>query len=157
MKILFLVVGKTVKGYYKSAQGEYLKRLDRYCNIEYLELPILRNAAKLSGNLLKAKEGEQFLSKITSSDHLVLLDENGKEMSSRGFSKQVENWQVSGKKRVVILVGGAFGFGEEVYKRANQKISLSQMTFSHQMIRFIFLEQLYRAYSIIQNEPYHND
>jgi 23S rRNA (pseudouridine1915-N3)-methyltransferase len=121
-----------------------------------LTLPDVKNPPQQS-ELLKQKEGEIILNKIEKEDFLILLDENGKEFSSVGFSEFIEKQQIGGRKRLVFQIGGAFGFSDAVYERADAKISLSRMTFSHQMIRLFFVEQLYRAFSILKNEKYHNE
>jgi len=117
----------------------------------------VKNSNKLSPEELKKKEGEMILSKIENGDVLILLDENGKNFSSREFSKVIEQQMVNATKHLFFLIGGAFGFSDEVYQRANQKISLSKMTFSHQLVRLVFAEQLYRAFTIIKGEKYHHD
>ncbi len=156
MKILILLTGKTEEGWIKTGFEQYLKRLDHYCTIETIEIPALKNSGKLSPAEQNKAEGELQLAKITPADRLVLADEKGKEFSSEGFAKWIEKQQVAGHKRMVFLIGGPFGFSEEILKRANEKISLSQMTFSHQMVRPILAEQLYRAFTIIRGEKYHH-
>lgn len=157
MKITFLCIGKTGKKFLEEGEQEYLNRLKHYVKIERIELPDLKNAKKLTKEQVKKEEGNLFLSKIPQGDQLVLLDERGKQYSSIEFSSFLERKNVSGLKGITFLVGGAYGFSEEVYARSNSKISLSAMTFSHQMIRMIFFEQLYRAYTILKGEPYHHE
>lgn len=135
----------------------YEKRLGRYLTFQSLVLPNVKNANKLPSEKLKLKEGEMVLKKLVAGDYLVLLDERGKQLSSIQFSKFMEQKLVSGPKRIIFLVGGAWGFSDAIYQRANYKLSLSKMTFSHQMIRLFFLEQLFRAMSILKGEPYHNE
>ena len=156
MKVRFVVIGKTGAAYLQQGIAEYTDRLSRYCDLEVDVVADVRNRAVLPAEKLKIAESEQLLRKVNSGDFLVILDENGKEFSSVDFAAVIEKWQVSGVARVVFMIGGAYGFGEDVYKRANLKMSLSRMTFSHQMVRLIFLEQLYRAFTIIRKEPYHH-
>ena len=156
MKIELWVVGKTAFKYLEEGIGLYEKRLKHYTSFELTVLPDVKNPP-LSTEALKTKEGELILNKLTKDDVLVLLDENGKQQTSMEFSKFIENQQISSTKRLVFQIGGAFGFSEAVYQRANFKLSLSKMTFSHQMIRLFFVEQLYRAFTIIRGEKYHNE
>jgi len=156
MKINLLVVSKTNSSYLIAGENEYLKRLSKWCTVEYTVLNPPKNAAKLHIHELKNEEGKSFLNKIQSTDYVILLDENGQHMSSEDFAMFLEKTFLRSPKRLVFVVGGAYGFSDEVYQRADAKISLSKMTFSHQMVRMIFLEQLYRAYSIMNHEPYHH-
>jgi len=156
MKITLLVIGKTDKDFVKKGIEEYQKRLVHYLPFELKIIPDLKNTKNMSENQQKQKEGELILDKIKSSDTLILLDENGKEFSSVGFSKYVEQKMIGGIKNLVFVIGGPYGFSDEVYKKAQGKLSLSKMTYSHQMIRMIFIEQLYRAMTIIKGEPYHH-
>ncbi len=157
MKITLIFVGKTVKPYLIAAENEYDKRLKRYIKVEEVIIPELKNASKLSENEIKTKEGVLILEKIISSDEVVLLDDKGTQFTSIQMSEWINKLQVSGKKNIVFIVGGAYGFSEEVNQRAQQKLSLSQLTFSHQMVRMIFKEQLYRCYTILKGEPYHHN
>lgn len=156
MKVTFIVVGKTVKPYLQEAEAEYDKRLKHYIRFEEIVIPELKKVAKLSENEIKVKEGSLILSKVQNSDHVILLDEGGKLYSSEEFANRMDKFAVAGAKNIVFVVGGAYGFSDEMYLRAKQKISLSKMTFSHQMVRTIFKEQLYRAYTILKGEPYHH-
>ncbi|MDL2228056.1 23S rRNA (pseudouridine(1915)-N(3))-methyltransferase RlmH [Bacteroidales bacterium OttesenSCG-928-K03] len=156
MKITLLLCGKTSEKWISEGMNIYSKRIKNYISFEEKIIPDLKNSSKLSVNEIKSKEGEQILNEIDTSDFLILLDENGNEFSSISFANELQKQMNSGRKRVVFLIGGPYGFSQEVYKRANMKISLSQMTFSHQIVRVIFLEQLYRAFSILNNEPYHH-
>lgn len=156
MKATLLVIGKTDKDFVKKGIDEYQKRLVHYLPFEFKIIPDLKNTKNLSENQQKQKEGELILEKLKPTDTLILLDENGKEFSSVGFSKFMEQKMVSGTRNLVFVIGGPYGFSEEVYKKAQGKVSLSKMTFSHQMIRMIFIEQLYRAMTIIKGEPYHH-
>lgn len=157
MKITFLCIGKTGKKFLEEGEEEYINRLKHYIKLDRIELPDLKNAKKLTKEQIKKEEGLLFLDKIPKGDELVLLDERGKHYSSVEFSAFLERKNISGLKGVTFLVGGAYGFSDEVYAKANGKISLSAMTFSHQMIRMIFFEQLYRAFTILKGEPYHHE
>lgn len=156
MTIKFIVVGKTNKSFLIEGEREYEKRLKHYIKFEEDVIPELKKASALTENQIKQKEGEEILKRLDSSDHLVLLDENGKDYSSLNFSIKIEKWMLNSVKRVVFVVGGAYGFSEQIYLRSNEKMSLSKMTFSHQMVRMFFKEQLYRAFTIIKGEPYHH-
>ncbi|PXX96024.1 23S rRNA (pseudouridine(1915)-N(3))-methyltransferase RlmH [Marinifilum breve] len=156
MKATLLVIGKTDKDFVKKGIDEYQKRLVHYLPFEFKIIPDLKNTKNLSENQQKQKEGELILEKLKPTDTLILLDENGKEFSSVSFSKFMEQKMISGTRNLVFVIGGPYGFSEEVYKKAQGKVSLSKMTFSHQMIRMIFIEQLYRAMTIIKGEPYHH-
>ena len=156
MKILLLTVGKTKNQYLIQGISEYQKRLKHYIRFDILEIPNVRNSKHFSDIELIKKEGKLILEKIQSNDYLVLLEEKGKEFTSSAFAEKLQTWMLSAKKRVVFVVGGAYGFSEEIYNRSNEKLSLSRMTFSHQMVRLFFVEQLYRGYTILNNEPYHH-
>ena len=157
MKIVLLSIGKTNEKYLIEGISLYQKRLKHYTNFEMIEIPNIKKSQNLSKLELMKKEGELILKNIQNSDHLVLLDDKGKDYTSVKFSEKLQNWMISGKKRIVFVVGGAYGFSEEVFQRGNEKLSLSKMTFSHQMVRLFFVEQLYRGYSILNNEPYHHE
>lgn len=156
MKIKLIVVGKSAFDFVKEGELVYEKRLIHYLPFEKLVLPDIKNPKNLSVKELKKKEGELILSKITNQDFLVLMDENGSQFSSTNFASWLEQKVNEGTQSMVFVIGGAFGFSKEVYERANQLISLSKMTFSHQLVRVIFLEQLYRALTILKSEPYHH-
>jgi 23S rRNA (pseudouridine1915-N3)-methyltransferase len=157
MKIRLIVVGKTNANYLKTGESDYEERLKHYCKFEELIIPPIKNGGKLSNKDLKIKEGKLILKNIDPMDQLVLLDEKGKSFSSADFSNFLNQKLLGSTKRLVFVVGGAFGFSEEIYKRADSKLSLSKMTFSHQMIRLIFKEQLYRAFTILKGEKYHHE
>lgn len=157
MDIQLLVVGKTTLGYVKEGIQEYLKRLSRYIPYEIIELPDARRAGKISQAEQKEAEGEQILRKITDSDMVILLDERGKQYTSREFADYLERSMSSGRKRMIFVVGGPYGFSEAVYSRSNGLISLSKMTFNHEMVRLFFTEQIYRGVSILHGLPYHHD
>lgn len=156
MKIELWVVGKTAFKYLEEGISVYEKRLKHYVHFDLVVLPDIKNPP-LSTEALKTKEGELILAKLTKDDYLILLDEKGKQMTSMDFSSFIEQQQVNAVKRIVFQIGGAFGFSDAVYARANRELSLSKMTFSHQMIRLFFVEQLYRAFTIIKGEKYHNE
>lgn len=156
MKILFLVIGKTDESYLDCGIGKYIKRLEHYIPFEMKVIPDIKNRKTLTEDQQKKVEGDLILAQINSGDDLILLDENGKTFSSVAFSQWIEKQMNVGGKRIVFVVGGPYGFSKDVYAKAKFKISLSEMTFSHQMIRLIFVEQLYRAFTIIKGEPYHH-
>ena len=156
MKIVFLVIGKTDESYLDTGILKYIKRLEHYVPFEMKIIPDIKNRKTLTEEQQKKAEGELILSNINIGDDLVLLDENGKTFSSVAFSQWIEKQMNGGSKRMIFIVGGPYGFSKEVYAKAKFKISLSEMTFSHQMIRLIFVEQLYRAFTIIKGEPYHH-
>jgi len=156
MKITLILNGKTEDDYIIKGFSIYEQRLKHYIPFETIILPALKNTKGISIEQQKQKEGELILKTIQSSDRMILLDENGKEFSSISFSGYIQQQMNSGIKNIVFVVGGPYGFSEEIYKRANAKISLSKMTFSHQMVRLFIVEQLYRAMTILKNEPYHH-
>ena len=156
MKIKLIVVGKTNAKYLAEGEKEYEKRLSNYIKYEEIIIPDIKKSVKLSENELKKKEGQLILGKLENSDHVILLDDKGKLFSSIQFSEFLQQKMNSGLKSLVFVIGGAYGFSNEVYQRANSKLSLSIMTFSHQMVRLIFKEQLYRGFSILRGEKYHH-
>jgi 23S rRNA (pseudouridine1915-N3)-methyltransferase len=156
VKIKVICIGKTGKSFLIEGEKEYLKRLQHYIPCEKIEIPDLKNAKNLSEDQVKVAEGKEILTKLETSDHVFVLDEKGKEYTSEQFSEFLQNRFNMGGKTIVFVIGGAYGFSEEVYQRANAKIALSKMTFSHQMIRMIFFEQIYRAMTILKGEPYHH-
>ena len=157
MKIVLLTIGKTSEKYLIEGIAQYQKRLKHYTQFEMLEIPNLKKAQNFSNAELMKKEGELILKQLQNSDHLVLLDDKGKDFTSPKFAQKLQRWMLSGKKRLVFVVGGAYGFSEDIYARGNEKLSLSKMTFSHQMARLFFVEQIYRGYTILNNEPYHHE
>ena len=157
MKITLLVVGKTIDKQLIKLAEEYQNRLKHYVTFNLSVIPELKNTKHLSETEQKEKEADLILKQIDAGDEVALLDERGKQYSSVDFAGFVERKLLSSTKRMVFIVGGPYGFSERVYSRATAKISLSQMTFSHQMVRVIFLEQLYRAMTIIKGEPYHHE
>ncbi|MBK9191852.1 MAG: 23S rRNA (pseudouridine(1915)-N(3))-methyltransferase RlmH [Crocinitomicaceae bacterium] len=156
MKIRLITVGKTNKSYFLEAENEYSKRLGKYISFEKVELPDVKNAKSMPTEKIKQEEGKLILSKLDPSGILILLDENGKEFNSVQFSALLRQEMNRGPKSIQFVIGGAYGFSEEVYAAAKSKISLSQMTFNHQMVRMIFIEQVYRAFTILNGEPYHH-
>ena len=156
MKILLLAIGKTDEDYLANGIRKYVDRIVHYAPFEMKELPDPRNRKTLSEEQQKSAESTLILNQLQPSDHVVLLDENGKQFTSVNFAESLEKPMVSGVKRLVFVIGGPYGFAPEVYARANAKLSLSPMTFSHQMVRLIFVEQLYRAFTILKGEPYHH-
>ena len=156
MKIVLLTIGKTSEKYLIEGIAQYQKRLKHYTQFEMLEILNIKNAKNFSNAELMKKEGELILKQLQNSDHLILLDDKGKDFTSTKFAEKLQSWMLSGKKRLVFVVGGAYGFSEDIYARGNEKLSLSKMTFSHQMVRLFFVEQIYRGYTILNNEPYHH-
>ncbi|MEM1120778.1 MAG: 23S rRNA (pseudouridine(1915)-N(3))-methyltransferase RlmH [Bacteroidota bacterium] len=157
MKVEFWTIGKTNEKYLVEGMAIFQKRIRRYLKMETVLIPDVKSAKNLSPPELKKKEGEKILAKLKAGDFLILLDEKGKTFTSVKFAKYLEKQLQQSHQRIIFLIGGAYGFSEAVYQRANQKLSLSDMTFSHQMIRVFFLEQFYRAMTILRGEPYHNE
>lgn len=156
MNIKLIAIGKTDNKALQSLIDDYTKRLSFYIRFEMVELPDIKNVKSLSEAQQKDKEGELILSKLSPTDQLILLDENGKNFSSVGFSQELQKKMNSGIKTLVFVIGGPYGFSDAVYSKAGGKISLSAMTFSHQMVRLFFIEQVYRAFTILKGEPYHH-
>lgn len=156
MKIILLETGKTKDNCVNNLAQDYYSRIKHYASFEIKTIPDLKNTRNMSEDDVKRKEAELILKSVQNSDYLMLLDENGKTYSSIAFSNQLQSIMNQGLKRLIFIIGGPYGFDESVYKRANGKLSLSKMTFSHQIIRPIFAEQLYRAFTILKNEPYHH-
>ena len=157
MRINLLCIGKTDDKEIQNLIKYYQNRLPKHWNFEIVEIPDVKNAKNLSPDLLKKEEAKLFLNQTENSDFVVLLDEKGKQFTSREFAAKIENWMNSSVKKVSFFIGGAYGFSDEIYERANEKMSLSKMTLTHQMIRLFFVEQIYRADQILQGKPYHND
>ena len=157
MKITLLTVGKTDVAWVKAGLDTYVSRLKHYVGFELVEIPELKNAASLSREQIKLKEGEQLLHRLKASDQVVLLDEHGRQFRSVEFASWLQDRMSRSSGDLVFVIGGAYGFSPAVYERASSRLSLSEMTFSHQMVRTIFAEQLYRAFSIIRGEPYHHE
>ena len=157
MKIKLLAIGKTDDKNLLQLIDVYQKRLKHYIKFELEIIQDIKNVKNLSEDQQKEKEGELILSKLQNTDQLVLLDDKGKDFTSIEFSKYLQKKMNSGIKQLVLVIGGPYGFSESVYKKSNGKISLSKMTFSHQMIRLFVVEQLYRGFTILKNEPYHHE
>ncbi|HCO68666.1 MAG TPA: 23S rRNA (pseudouridine(1915)-N(3))-methyltransferase RlmH [Dysgonomonas sp.] len=157
MKIVLLAIGKTDASYFLEAIREYEKRLHHYIPFELQIIPDIKNVKNLTHDQQKEKEGEMILKNILQGDSVVLLDDKGRKFTSVQFASYIEKKTHVVNKRMVFIIGGPYGFSETVYNRADEKISLSSMTFSHQMVRLIFIEQLYRAMTILNNEPYHHE
>lgn len=157
MKLTLLTVGKTTTDFLNKGISLYSSRIAHYIPFEIQSVADLKNTKSLTREQQKEKEGEALLAAIQPSDIAILLDERGKEMTSREFAELIDRYAVQGIKRVVCVVGGPYGFSRDVYQRANAKLSLSKMTFPHEMVRLIFVEQLYRAMTILRGEPYHHD
>ena len=156
MNIKLIAIGKTDNKNLQTLIEDYEKRLSHYIKFEFEIIPDLKKVKHLSEEQQKEKEGELILAKTQNSDLLILLDENGKQMDSVAFSNYLQKHMNSGIKTLIFVIGGPYGFSEEIYKRANGKLGLSKMTFSHQMVRLFFIEQLYRGFTILKNEPYHH-
>jgi 23S rRNA (pseudouridine1915-N3)-methyltransferase len=156
MKVEAWAIGKTTEPYLETGIGIFEKRLKNYLPFTWTVLPNAK-IKTTAGALLKQEEAKMVLSKLNPDDYLVLLDENGRQFSSVELSRWMEQRLAASDRRLIFLIGGAFGFTPEVYARADMQISLSRLTFSHQMVRVFLLEQLYRAMTILRNEPYHND
>ncbi len=157
MKVALVLVGKTVNKHFVELIDEYAGRVKHYIGFDIITIPELKNTKSLSADQQKQQEGELILKQMQAGDHVVLLDEHGKEFRSVEFSSYMEQKMQTVNKRLVFVIGGPYGFSPDVYAKANEKISLSKMTFSHQMVRLIFVEQLYRAMTIIRGEPYHHE
>ena len=156
MNIKLIAIGKTDNKALQSLIDDYTKRLSFYIKFELDIIPDIKNVKNLSESQQKEREGELILSKVAFTDNLILLDENGKSFSSVAFSNELQKKMNAGIKTLVFVIGGPYGFSDTVYAKANGKISLSQMTFSHQMVRLFFIEQVYRGFTILKNEPYHH-
>lgn len=156
MKIKLIMIGKTTGDLYIDAIDDYTNRIKHYNNFSIHVIPGLKNTKKLSQEQQKQAEGELIIKELTAQDTVILLDERGKEYRSMEFAKWLENKQLTAQN-IVFVIGGPYGFSDSIHKRANEKISLSKMTFSHQMVRLIFVEQLYRACTIIKGESYHHE
>lgn len=157
MKITLVLVGKTEKSYFVEAFDEYAKRIAKYIRFEVKVIPDLKNTKAMSFEVQMQKEGTAILQAIADSQDVVLLDEHGKSFTSVGFANIIEKKMVTGQKDLCFVIGGPYGFAPEVKAKANMLISLSELTYSHQLVRVVFAEQLYRAFTIIKGEPYHHE
>lgn len=156
MNIKLIVVSKTDVPYLQTGIDEYVGRLKHYCEFELVVIPSLKNVGKMSADEVKQREGDLIIRQLDRVDRIVLLDEHGKEFTSVGFADYLQKQMNAGVRTLAFVIGGAFGFSPAVYEAAHAKLSLSQMTFNHQMVRLFFLEQLYRAHTILRHEKYHN-
>ncbi|WP_018108674.1 23S rRNA (pseudouridine(1915)-N(3))-methyltransferase RlmH [Bacteroides propionicifaciens] len=157
MKITLLVVGRTVESHFVKAIQDYTQRTQRYISFEMQVIPELKNTKNLTPEQQKEKEAELILKSLAPSDYIVLLDEKGKEYRSVDFAVWIEKKMITVTKRLVFIIGGPYGFSDLIYSQASEMLSLSKMTFSHQMIRLFFIEQLYRSMTILNNGPYHHE
>lgn len=157
MKIQFIVVGKTAQSYLVESIADYTTRIRRYLPFDMEVIPELKNTRNMTTDQQKEREGEAILRALQPGDFVVLLDEHGQEFTSMKFARYIEQKMQTVARRLVFIVGGPYGFSQAVYDRCNDKLSLSKMTFSHQMVRLFFTEQLYRAMTILNNEPYHHE
>lgn len=156
MKITLLMVGKTEDAYLREGISIYLNRLRHYVRLDFVEITELKNTKSLTQQQQKTKEAELILKRLLPNDQVILLDEKGVQLTSTQFSEFIDKKQLGSVNNLVFVIGGPYGFDETVYQRANDKLALSKMTFSHQMVRFFFVEQLYRAFTILRGEPYHH-
>lgn len=157
MKIVLMAVGRTATRYIAEATDDYLRKINRYAPMEMIVVPDLKSAGKLSADQQRQREGSAILASLQGGDHVCLLDERGREMTSVEFSREIDRRMSQGLKRLVFIIGGPYGFSEEVYSRADSRLSLSRMTFTHEMVRLFFTEQVYRAMTILRGEPYHHE
>ncbi len=157
MEIILLTVGKTSTPYIQTGIDEYLKRLTHYTPFQIRSIPDIRNTRRLSLDQQKEAEGKLILSELSPADMVILLDEHGEEPTSMKFAALLEKLMASGRKRVFFIIGGPYGFSKDVYERADRKLSLSKLTFSHEMVRLFFVEQVYRGMTILRGEPYHHE
>jgi 23S rRNA (pseudouridine1915-N3)-methyltransferase len=157
MKITLLVIGQTDEPFIKNGIKEYQKRIGHYLSFEIKVIPDIKNAKNITEEIQKGKEGEKILKYIAGTTNLVLFDEKGLSLSSVGFSGFLQKKMASGLKDLVFVIGGPYGFSDEVYNLVQEKISISKMTFPHQLVRLMVLEQIYRALTILKGEPYHHD
>lgn len=157
MKIVIIAVGKTATQYIAAATDDFIRRASRYVPVEMSIIPDLRSTRGLTEEMQKQREGKSIIASLQPGDLVTLLDERGAELTSRQFAGEIERGMVSGLKRMIYVIGGPYGFSPEVYARADRKLSLSRMTFTHEMVRLFFAEQVYRAMTIMRGEPYHHD
>jgi 23S rRNA (pseudouridine1915-N3)-methyltransferase len=157
MKIILLQTGKTTEKYISEGVDEYSLRIRKYNTFEIITLPDLKNTKSMPVAEQKSREGRKILESVVADDFVVVLDEKGKEFSTAEFAGQLAKIFLQSKKRIVFVIGGPYGFSEEVYSRADQKMSLSRLTFSHQLVRLLFAEQLYRVFTVLKGDPYHHE
>lgn len=157
MKMKLLLVGKTVEKYLREGMSIYEERLKHYVSFAVEEIPELKQVSALTRDQIKAREGEMIAARLKPSDFVVLLDERGARFTSQDWARHLEQQMAHNPRDIVFVIGGCYGFSPAIYDRANSKLSLSDMTFSHQLVRLIFMEQIYRAFTIIHGEPYHHE
>jgi 23S rRNA (pseudouridine1915-N3)-methyltransferase len=157
MKIALLQVGKTTERYLAEGIGVFEGRMRKYVAFEIFTIPEIRNTRNMTATELKTREGKKILQFFKKDDYIVILDDKGKEFSTMEFSSWLEKILILQKKRILFVTGGAWGFSDEIYGKADMRLSLSRLTFSHQMVRLLFIEQLYRAFTVIKGEPYHHE
>ncbi len=157
MNITLICIGKTDEKPLEELIQKYEKRLPSHWNFQRMEIPDIKNRKNLSESQQKEKEAELIFSKLNNSDYVILLDEKGKQLSSSDFAGELQSLMNQSIKQIAFVIGGPYGFSDEVYKRANRKLSLSEMTFTHQMVRLFLIEQIYRAFAILQGKPYHHE
>ncbi|MDE7460527.1 MAG: 23S rRNA (pseudouridine(1915)-N(3))-methyltransferase RlmH [Paramuribaculum sp.] len=157
MKIIIMAVGRTATDYLRTATDDYVRRASRYMPVEFVIIPDIKTSRTLDEGVQKEREGAKIIEGLQPGDRVVLLDEHGRQMTSREFAGFIEKSAVVGLKRIVFVIGGPYGFSDEVHRRADSELSLSRMTFSHEMVRLFFAEQVYRAMTILRGEPYHHD
>ena len=157
MNVILLSIGKTDEKALEELIQKFEKRLPPYWNFQRIEIPDIKNRKNLSESQQKVKEAELLLAKLQNTDYVILLDEKEKQLSSTEFASEIQNYMNQSVKQLVFLIGGPYGFSDEIYQRANRKLSFSKMTFTHQMIRLFVVEQLYRAFTILQGKPYHHE
>ena len=152
-----MAVGRTATDYLRTATDDYVRRASRYMPVEFVIIPDIKTSRTLDEGVQKEREGAKIIEGLQTGDRVVLLDEHGRQMTSREFAGFIEKSAVAGLKRIVFVIGGPYGFSDEVHRRADSELSLSRMTFSHEMVRLFFAEQVYRAMTILRGEPYHHD
>lgn len=152
-----MAVGRTATDYLRTATDDYVRRASRYMPVEFVIIPDIKTSRTLDEGVQKEREGAKIIEGLQPGDRVVLLDEHGRQMTSREFAGFIEKSAVAGLKRIVFVIGGPYGFSDEVHRRADSELSLSRMTFSHEMVRLFFAEQVYRAMTILRGEPYHHD
>jgi 23S rRNA (pseudouridine1915-N3)-methyltransferase len=157
MEIQLMCIGKTDRSIWSEAMAKYQNRLENYIKFSVIYLPNIKRSKKIDPVKVKMEESKILLQKVKTSDTVILLDERGKSLSSLAFSKEIENFMINGNNKIIFLIGGPYGFSKEIYEKFPNSIALSKMTFSHKMVRLFFCEQLYRAFTIINNHPYHNN
>ena len=157
MRINLLCIGKTDDREIKNLINYYLPRLPKHWNFEMVEIPDVKNSKNLSPDQIKKEEAKLFLNHFEPGDYLIILDEKGKQFTSREFAQKLDFHMGNSVKRIQLVIGGAYGFADEIYQKSNEKMALSKMTFTHQMVRLFIVEQIYRAHQILAGKPYHND